>query len=132
MSKRIESVILAIAAGLCGHYGWAQINTGRISGTLQDTSGGVISAVHIHATNDATGAVTSNESTESGEYLLNFLLPGKYHVEVEKEGFQKDIERDVVVNAGGITRIDSHLSVGQGRQSHAADAIKIEVRTACS
>jgi len=132
MSRRIEFVILAIAAGLCGHSGLAQINTGRISGTLQDTSGGVISAAHIRATNDATGAVTSSDSTESGEYLLNFLLPGKYHVEVEKEGFQKDVERDVVVNAGGITRIDFHLSVGQVRQTVEVEANALGVATETS
>lgn len=110
MSKRIGVAILAIGGGLlCGHLGWAQINTGRISGTLQYPSGGVISGARLRATNDATGAVTTSESAESGEYLLNFLLPGTYHVEVEKEGFQKEVERAVVVNAGSTTRIDFRL-----------------------
>ena len=33
MSRRIGFAILAIAAGLCVNFGWAQINTGRISGS---------------------------------------------------------------------------------------------------
>jgi Carboxypeptidase regulatory-like domain len=129
---RIGGAILAIACGLCGHLGWAQINTGRISGTLRDTTGAVISGARISATNDATGAVTSSKSTDSGEYLLNFLLPGKYHLDVEKEGFQREVERDAVVNAGGITRIDFSLSVGQVRQTVEVEANALGVATETS
>lgn len=104
MSESSTSVwkLLAVAGLLCASV-TAQINTGRILGTVRDASGAVIPDARLTATNDATGAMTQTQSTESGDYVLNFLLPGTYHVAVEKQGFQRSVVADVVVNAGGIT-----------------------------
>ena len=46
----------------------------------------LIPRVPVMATNDATGVVTRTETSETGEYLLNFLVPGTYHVGVGKGG----------------------------------------------
>lgn len=118
MSKQSHVAVLVLAGTLLfGCLAWAQINTGRIIGTVQDATGALIPGVHLRATSKATGAVANGESGSSGDYILNLLLPGKYDLEVEKEGFQKSIERDVAVNAGGITRIDFSLTVGQVHQA---------------
>jgi len=89
----------------------AQINTGKISGFVTDPSGAFIAGVTVTATNDGTGVVTKAQTSETGEYLLNFLVPGTYHVEAEQSGFQKAVESQVVVNAGGIVRADFPLRV---------------------
>ena len=48
---------------------------------------------------------------------MNFLIPGTYHVAVEKQGFQRSVASDVVVNAGGITRMDFSLALGAVQQA---------------
>jgi Carboxypeptidase regulatory-like domain len=116
--------IAAIPAFVAG-----QINTGKISGFINDSSGAAIPAAQVRATNDGTGAVVNATTQESGEYLLNFLLPGTYRVEVAKEGFQKQARTSVTVNAGGITRIDFELKVGDLRQVLDVMAVPIAVAT---
>jgi len=123
---------LAVAAGLVCAGLTAQINTGRILGTVRDASGAVIPDARVTATNDATGAMTPTQSTESGDYVINFLLPGTYHVAVEKQGFQRSVVADVVVNAGGITRLDSNLTLGQVQQAVEVMANPLAVATETS
>ena len=110
----------------------AQINTGKISGFVTDPSGAVVAGVAVTATNDGTGVVTKAETSGTGEYLLNFLVPGTYHVEVEKTGFQKAIESHLIVNAGGTSRVDIALRVGDVTQTVSVEANPITVATETS
>lgn len=110
----------------------AQINTGKISGFVTDASGAVVTGLAVTATNDGTGIVTKTETSDTGEYLLNFLVPGTYHVEVEKAGFQKAVESQVIVNAGSIARVDFSLRVGDAGQTVNVLANAISVATETS
>src|ERR1700737_2123708 len=107
-SKRV--LLLAILLG-CSPTNFAQINTGKITGFVTDSSGGAIPRVPVVATDDATGVVTKTETSETGEYLLNFLVPGTYHVGVEQSGFKKAVRSGVIVDAGGVNRIDVTLLI---------------------
>jgi len=110
----------------------AQINTGRILGFVTDPSGAVIAGISVTAINDGTSVVTKAETSETGEYLLNFLMPGTYHVEVEKAGFKKVLRSGVIVDAGGIDRIDFTLLVGDVNQTIDVQANAINVATETS
>jgi hypothetical protein len=125
---------LSLALGLIclGGLVEAQINTGRIDGTVRDASGAVVPQARILATNDATGAVTTAQSSDAGDYIVNFLLPGTYHLAAEKQGFQRSVASGVVVNAGGITRIDLTLALGQVQQAVEVSANVLAVSTETS
>lgn len=110
----------------------AQINTGKISGFVSDPTGAFVVRIEVTATNDTTNVVTKAETSETGEYLLNFLVPGTYHVKVEKSGFQKSVQSGVVVNAGGIARIDFALRVGDVGETVSVSANSISVATETS
>lgn len=129
---RRKSVLWAIALLGCSVNIFAQINTGKISGFVADSSGAVIAGVPVTATNDSTRAVTTAATSGTGEYLLNFLLPGTYHVEVEKAGFQKAVQSQVIVNAGGSNRIDFSLRIGDVGQTVNVVANSINVATETS
>src|SRR6516225_11385191 len=75
------AVLLCSCSLLQGHS-----NTGRITGAVHDSSGGAIVGAHVVATNDGTGAVTPGETSDLGEYFINFLTPGTYHLSAEKAG----------------------------------------------
>jgi Carboxypeptidase regulatory-like domain len=124
----------AVAAVLLlgGSIVQAQINTGRISGTVRDASGAVIPEARVVATNDATGATAPTQSSGSGDYLVNFLIPGTYRVAAEKQGFQRSVVADVVVNAGGITHIDLNLALGAVQQAVEVIANPLTVSTETS
>src|SRR5258708_16563816 len=117
---------------ICSINVLGQINTGKITGFVTDSSGGSVSGVPVVATNDATGVVTKTDTTDSGEFLLTFLVPGTYHVTVEKEGFKKDIRSGVIVDAGGIARIDFTLQVGDVGQTVAVETNTVNCATETS
>ena len=128
----IRRLVLVLGIPLAGGLIQAQINTGRIDGTVRDATGAVVPQARILVTNDATGATTTAQSSEAGDYVVNFVLPGTYHVTAEKSGFQRSVASDVVVNAGGITRMDFSLTLGQVQQAVEVSANPISVSTETS
>src|SRR5580765_7837091 len=110
----------------------AQINTGRITGTVRDSSAGVIVGARVVATNDGTGGQTPGETSDVGEYFINFLTPGSYHLSAEKPGFQRELIANVVVNAGGIARFDFSLKPGQVVEAIQVSADSLQVATESS
>ncbi len=122
------AIVLLVGSPLC----LAQINTGKMSGFVTDSSGAVITNVPVTATNDGTGVVTQTTTLDNGEYLINFLVPGTYHVDVEKQGFQKAVRTNVVVDAGGTNRVDFTLLVGDTGQTVEVQANTINVATESS
>src|ERR1022692_4370954 len=125
-------LVLAMAFVCLASLVKAQINTGRIDGTVRDASEALVPEARVSATNDATGAVTSTESSAAGDYVVNFLVPGTYRVSIEKQGFQRNVTSGVVVNAGGITRVDSNLTLGQMQQAVQVAANPLTVATETS
>lgn len=111
---------------------FGQVNTGKISGFISDASGAMIPGVPIAAVNDSTGVSTTSTTSETGEYLLNFLVPGSYHVKVEHAGFKTAVRSNVAVNAGMITRADFVLRVGETVQTVTVQSNPITVATETS
>src|SRR5581483_11091202 len=107
----------------------AQIITGRITGIITDSAGAVIVGATVRATNQETAVVTTVQSQENGSYLLNFLIPGQYTIQVESPGFASSVERGVQVTAGGIARSDFSMQIGQVRQSIEVQANPLAVNT---
>jgi hypothetical protein len=111
---------------------FAQINTGKITGFVTDSSGAVVTDVPVLAVNDATGVVTQTKTSGTGEYLINFLVPGTYHVNVEKSGFSKALQTNITVDAGGTSRIDFSLHVGDTAQTVEVQSSSISIATETS
>jgi len=111
---------------------FAQVNTGKVVGTVTDHSGSVITGAMVTATASGTGAATTTTTSGAGEFLLNFLVPGTYDVSVEKDGFKSARELQVSVHAGAPTRVDFMLEVGSVAQSVQVTANSIEVATETS
>ena len=123
---------LAVLLGVFFTLATAQINTGKITGFITDPSGAFVTDVSVRATNEATGVSTTTRSSSTGEYLINFLVPGPYRVEAEHAGFQKSIQTSVQVNAGGISHADFSLNVGELRQTVEVAANPLAVNTETS
>jgi hypothetical protein len=124
--------IFLLAFMLCPQWMLAQINTGKIVGTVSDKTGSSLAGSQVRATENDTGVVTDTVTAPDGAYLLNFLLPGTYTVEVEKNGFQKHVTTGVVVTAGGNLRIDVPLQVGKTTEVVQVTANPIAVATETS
>ncbi|HEY1646560.1 MAG TPA: TonB-dependent receptor [Terracidiphilus sp.] len=95
----------------------AQLDRGEITGTVEDPSGAVVHGARILLTNDATGGKIATESTNTGTYVFDDVLPGKYTVEAEAGGFQKFVEHGVIVQVQQVLSVDIHLATGNVEQS---------------
>src|SRR5690349_20444332 len=83
----------------------AQVNFGRISGAVSDSSGAIVPGVNIRVLNEGTGVERTYVSNESGDYIATNLPIGVYTVKVELPGFQ-------AVNRTGLNLVaDGRLTV---------------------
>lgn len=106
-----------------------QINTGKIVGTVTDSVGAAITTATVRARNEATDVVTAAHTQNNGDYLINFLIPGQYTVEVEAQGFGNRAERGLAVTAGQSVRLNVTMQVGEVRQSVEVQAHPVAVNT---
>src|SRR5450432_3761719 len=87
-----SAILLALVLAVPGTLR-AQINTGKITGTVLDSGGGAVPQATIRGTNLQTGVVTTAKNQESGSYVVNFLIPGQYSIEIEATGFQRSVQK---------------------------------------
>lgn len=135
--KRLRSRFVLMKTGVAfltaifwsSPFAEAQINTGRITGLITDSAGAVIGGATVRAMNQQTAVATTGQSQENGSYLLNFLIPGQYTLEVESAGFETSVIKGIEVTAGGVARSDFSMRIGQIRQSVEVQANPLAVNT---
>ena len=102
------SLILVVSASLGAQIG----GTGSLQGTVTDPSGATVANATVTATNSATNAVFTQQTTSAGFYSISALTPGTYTVAVTAEGFQKLSQEKIVVDALAIATVNLTLTVG--------------------
>ena len=92
--------------------GFAQVDTGRLVGTVKDASGALLPGVTVTATNTDTGIATATKTDQTGDYVITPLHIGRYSVSVEATGFHREIRKDIVLDVQQTIRLDFSLKVG--------------------
>lgn len=96
---------------------FAQIGgTGSLQGTVADPSGAVVAGATVAATNVATNATTTQQSSSSGFYSLAALPPGTYSITVTAQGFQKLTQQNIVVDALAVATVNLTMTVGSANE----------------
>src|ERR1700730_1745059 len=113
---RVGLVFLcSIVAVLCTTSpvaGQSGLGTGRVEGTVLDRSGAAIADASVTALNLATDVSTVQKSDSTGHFLFPYLAPGKYHVTIEKSGFEVTQVDNVVVEVGTTVTLRPQLNIG--------------------
>jgi Carboxypeptidase regulatory-like domain/TonB dependent receptor len=107
---RLTLVVLGLAALLSLNAN-AQTFRGGISGTVTDSTGGVIPNAKVEATATDTGLVHSTVTSNTGDFGFQDLPLGGYTVTATANGFQTLAVKSVTVNAGVIYSLPLKLSV---------------------
>lgn len=98
-----------------GHVALAQ-DTGRISGTVNDSSGAALPGATVTITNVGTAATRSTTTSNSGSYVLNNLPPAHYDLTITAPGFTTyKVAAEVTV--GGVLTVDAAMAVGSSTTS---------------
>jgi Carboxypeptidase regulatory-like domain len=97
----------------------AQIDSGGITGTVQDTSGAVIAGAKITLTNDATSVSATTQSTSTGTYVFGGVKPGTYTIDAEtnfapRVGFAYRVNPRTVVRGGYGLAYGALANIGYG------------------
>jgi outer membrane receptor protein involved in Fe transport len=90
----------------------AQAVTGSIVGRAIDASGGTVAGSRVVATEVNTGVSRETRTISDGSYLIPYLPPGTYQVDVEAQGFKAWREPSVEVGVNTTVRVEAKLEVG--------------------
>lgn len=125
---RVPCVLVVAYSLLFAAALWAG-DGGRISGTIQDSSGGVITGARVIVMNSETGAVRTASSDDHGAYVFAGLPVGHYNISVESMGFKPYRRTGVVLDVDGALRIDAQLAVGEQTQAVTVEEGSVHVET---
>ncbi len=115
-------VVLMTFAGI---FAVAQGVSGRIVGTLTDSSGAVIPNAAVTITNQDTDIVTRVISNSNGEYRADNLPPGNYRVQIEAPGLQSIVSKGNVVTVDNATVVNLTMKVGSANETVTVSAANI-------
>jgi len=104
--------IVLVAAVSVARPAAAQEFRGSITGTVIDTSGGVLPGVTITVTNTATGVAQHVVTNDQGRFQVAYLNAGTYSVVAELDGFKKVLRADNAVRVGEVVRVDIKMAPG--------------------
>jgi hypothetical protein len=96
---------------------FSQGNQGRITGTVTDSSGGVIAGATVTVTDTARGISRVLTTDEAGLYSAPNLTPGNYTVRAEAKGFKTLDRQNVDVEVGQEVRVDLTVQPGEQTQT---------------
>jgi outer membrane receptor protein involved in Fe transport len=110
MKLVVRIMLSLIVCALTSVVVWGQAETGTVSGTVRDTSGGAVAGATVTAHNTATSAERSATTGDNGQYSIPGLQPGIYELTVTSTGFAKFTSR-VEVTVGATVTVEPQLSV---------------------
>jgi len=102
-------LILTIAAN---RSSFAQVQAGRIVGTVTDPNKSIVPNASVVITNTATKQSQTLLTNNVGEYVLTPVNPGIYNVSVSAGGFGTSQVSNVEVLIGQSARVDVELKIG--------------------
>jgi hypothetical protein len=107
----------------------AQQATGKIVGTVTDAQGGVMPAVKVTATNEATLIKTSSVTNNDGLYQILNLPIGDYRITAERDGFRTLVTDAPPLEINQVLRVDLHMEVGARSESVTVEGVASAVET---
>jgi carboxypeptidase family protein/TonB-dependent receptor-like protein len=110
LSVSVAMLVLCLPAS-------AQLNLGRILGSITDQSGGVIAGASVTVLDVARGVTRTLTTDSAGGFSASSLVPSTYTVRVEFKGFKTIDRQNVEVGVGQDVRLDLTLQPGDQAQT---------------
>jgi hypothetical protein len=91
---------------------FAQQPVGSIEGNVTDQNGAVVSGARVTITEKTTGRAINVATNSEGFFVARALLPGRYSVRIEQQGFSPAVVEDLTVQIGQVSNASVALKVG--------------------
>ncbi|HEY9465943.1 MAG TPA: TonB-dependent receptor [Vicinamibacterales bacterium] len=112
MGRGLRSLVSGlIVVLLCASTAMAQA-TAQITGTVKDSSGGVLPGASVTATQTETGFKREAVSDTDGLFILPSLPVGPYRLEVALQGFRTSIQTGIVLQVNSNPAVPVVLEIG--------------------
>src|SRR4029450_1515349 len=106
-------LIFAVALHLAGtSLALAQTATGVIRGRVQDSTGAVITDVHVTLVDERRNHSWDQTTNSEGFFEFRALPFGDYRLQLERPGFKREAIADVVLEVAQTVTLNVTLQVG--------------------
>ena len=119
-------IVLLLSSVFCS---FGQTTNGRITGTVQDSTGAVIPGAAVSVLNIRTDARAQGTTDPSGAFIFTALPPGLYSLTVDAPGFRKAVVTNIELNVGATIAQAIRLEVGATTESVQVEANAVAVQT---
>lgn len=116
-SKALCLLAVLLSGLVLGLHLHAQATSGTILGWVLDSSGAAIPGADVTITNVGTSEVKTIQTDGTGNYQVLYLIPGKYQVEIKKDGFDQFRHSVFALQVDQKARVDATLKVGSTTQT---------------
>jgi Carboxypeptidase regulatory-like domain len=122
---------LVVVCCLLGSTALAQ-QAGQIVGVVTDSSGGVVPAISVKATEVGTGFSQSTVTGEDGRFVFPTLRPTRYEISVESSGFRTFRRVGIELLANQNLTVNINLEVGAVTETVNVSGAAVQVNTTSS
>src|SRR5262245_7794754 len=102
------SILLALGASPA----FSQAVSGSIVGNVTDPGGAAVAGAKVTIIETNTGIAHTATTNDDGVYVMPYLPPGAFKVEIERQGFKKYSRDGVRLATGERVRVNAELAVG--------------------
>lgn len=100
-----------------------------VVGTVTDPSGSSVANAKITITNLETKLSREVNTSDSGQYAIPEVHPGKYDVKAEASGFKVAEQKGVVLQVGDRARLDFQMILGGSTETVTVEANAVRVQS---
>jgi hypothetical protein len=113
--KSVLAIVVVALLAMTGSlaYGQGGATTSSLTGTVTDSTGGVIPGADVVAKNNATAGQSRAVTDATGTFTFPAMSPGAYTVTITLMGFKTVVLPDVQLIAAQPARVKVTLEVGQ-------------------
>src|SRR5438309_3896050 len=111
MRRAATAVLIIVLCGLATAL-HAQSTNASITGYVTDSSKAAIVGARVIAINVDTNVRYQTTSNNVGSYSIVNLPPGRYRIEVEKEGFKSVVKSDVMLHVQDVIATNFEMGLG--------------------
>ena len=113
----LSTILFVLGFSFLTNPAAAQSDRGTISGTILDSSGGVVEGASIVATGAETGAVYKTVSSATGGYRITDMQVGAYNLSVTAAGFKTSEHKRFLVQINTTSSLDITLQTGDIKET---------------
>jgi outer membrane receptor protein involved in Fe transport len=111
LARTIFCLLALCLAG--GAITFAQETTGTVGGTIKDQNGGIVVGAEVTITDAARGFQRTYQTNDDGAFNATLLPASVYTLTVEKQGFKKYVQDELILNVNDRRTIEIVLETGE-------------------